>query len=62
MTGAPEVTGPTAAEVALATPYGWVAVTTTRSLTPMSEELRAIAAELETRADELEQANPPTAT
>ena len=37
LTGAPEATGPTAAEVALATPYGLVAVTVTRSRAPMSE-------------------------
>jgi hypothetical protein len=36
LTGAPEVIGPTAAEVALATPYGFVAVTATRSFAPMS--------------------------
>ena len=36
-TGAPDATGPTAAEDALATPYGLVAVTVTRSLAPMSD-------------------------
>ena len=36
-TGAPDATGPTAADVALATPYGLVAVTVTRSVAPMSD-------------------------
>ena len=37
LTGAPEATAPTSAEVALATPYGLVAVTVTRSRAPRSE-------------------------
>ena len=37
LTGAPDATVPTSAEVALATPYGLVAVTVTRSREPRSE-------------------------
>src|SRR4051812_29503089 len=36
-TGAPDVTAPTAADDALPTPYGLVAVTVTRSLLPTSD-------------------------
>jgi hypothetical protein len=36
LTGAPESTGPTAAEVETATPNGLVAVTVTRTRAPMS--------------------------
>src|SRR4029079_18094520 len=36
-TGAPEATGPTAADVALPTPYGLVAVTVMRGREPTSE-------------------------